>query len=304
MRARIPRWSCPDWSTALPVASGMSASTIRQKGRAVRLVYLCSTYLTYHGPENPTHCKSHQIRQDLLLELIQEWMQETGQTLSQLDSERNLLVALYGERATASEGLREARQALEAWMAEALEMVCEGEPTPDGRTRYCLGDWDFCLPDGEFTPVWECYQWLVSVMGKQDRDQVAALEAQHDRLCHALMLAPTELTRDKIAREVTRVEAELSSLRAEPGGLVGRIRGLLRELHEMAVRLGKAQRGQASSDLRRRTKAYQDLIEKIVVVHEPVRVRAGKPISTLTEVRIYPRAVSSECAVRGPASYG
>ena len=196
----------------------MSASTIRQKARRVRLVYLCSTYLTYHGPDNPTNCKSHSIKQDLLLKLIQEWMLETGRTLSQIDSEQNLLVALYRDRNTASDGLRQARQALEAWMAEALEMVCEGEPTPDGRTRYCLGDWDFCLPNAELVPVWECYQWLVSAMGKQNRDQEMALEAQHDRLCHALMLAPTELTRDKIAGEVARVEGELSSLRVQPGG--------------------------------------------------------------------------------------
>lgn len=218
--------------------------------------------------------------------------------LSQLDSERGLLRILYGQRATVSEGLRLARNALEAWMQESLEIVCEGEPTTDGRTRYRLGDWDFCLPGAEFAPVWECYQWLVSAMGKQDRDKEIALEAQHDRLCHALMLAPTELTRDKIAVEASRVEAELSNLRSQPGGLVGRIRGLLRELHEMGVRLGKARREQASSDLRSQTMAYRDIIEKIVVVHEPVGVRAGKPISRLTEVRIYPRAAHSECAVR------
>jgi hypothetical protein len=175
----------------------MSGSTVRKRGRRDRLVYLCSTYLMYHGPNNPTGCKSHQVRQDELLRLIDRWLAETGQTLASAATEQGLLAALCSERSHTSAALREAREALESWLEEELQQVCEPERQPDGRRRYGLGHWDITLPGGSADQVWEVAQWVASATGAADRRQRAELEREHDRLVQALVLAPTEKTRDK-----------------------------------------------------------------------------------------------------------
>jgi hypothetical protein len=100
--------------SGLVVCSGcgkaMAASAIRRRGRAERLVYQCSSYLRHHG-HPPSDCRANQVRQDLLLDVVGRWLQETGQTLADVSGgdETGLLAGLYAERSAAREGLREAR---------------------------------------------------------------------------------------------------------------------------------------------------------------------------------------------------
>jgi hypothetical protein len=264
-------------------------------------MYLCSTYLTHSGPDNPTGCKTHPVRQDYLLRVIDEWLEETGQTLALAGSEQGLLAALYSEQAGTRQSLREAREALEAWLEEELAQVCEPEPLWDGRRRYEVGHCDITLPGGQPDQVWELAQWVAGAVGATDRNRRAALEAEHERLAQALILSPTVKMRDRIAADARRLEAELSALDAGPRGLLGRSRGLAVEAQELAVRLSKARGELGRSDLRRRALAYGELIEKIVVRHETVGVRAGKPISKLVEITLVPRVSSEVCVPRRPS---
>jgi DNA invertase Pin-like site-specific DNA recombinase len=273
----------------------MSGSRVRTPGREEHLIYLCSTYLTHHGPVNPTGCKCHRVRQDTILQVIDEWLEETGQTLAGTGTERGLLAALYSDRAGTRQALREAREALEAWLEQELQQVCQPEPMPGGRRRYAVGHHEVVLPGGNPDVVWELAQWIAGATGAADQGRRAALESEHDALVRALVLAPTERTRDKISGEVKRIEAELSALDAGPRGLLGRLRGLAVESQELAVRLTKARSELGRQDLRRRALAYRELIDRIVVRHGPVGMRAGKPISKVVEIRLEPRVSSEVC---------
>ena len=191
---------------------------------------------------------------------------------------------------------------MEDWLATALDEVCKPKRTKDGRKRYRLGDWDLTLPGGNFTDVWECYQWLASVTGRNDQTRLTKLESEHDELVRALILTPTEGMRDKIAGEARRLESEISKLKSTRGGLAGAVKELLVDLTETAKRLTKAKRSLASEDLRKQAKAYHDLLERITVVHGPVGTRSGKPLNRLLEVRITPKAACNERSLRGSVS--
>lgn len=284
----------------------MSGANVRQKGRADRLVYCCSTYITHHG-HPPTPCRSYQVRQDYLLELVGRWLAETGAVLSEVSEgdEEGLLRSLYADRDAAREGLREAREAVEEWLSETLSQVAEPEISSDGRKTYRVGDWVVTLPGANYSDLVEVYGWAKSATGARERARLAELEAEHGRLYDLLKATPTKMMADRCLNDIRRCEEELSRHRSGVSGLSGRLRELHAEMVATGLQINRARRALAGSDHRRRAKAIHEMVERIEVSHRLEPRSASSPevlVARLDSVKIIPRVASSERSTPARAS--
>ena len=264
--------------------SRMAGSAISRKGRPVKLIYQCSENLRHHG-HPPSGCHANQVPQETLLGYVDRWLAETGAVLGEDPdgSEEALLVALYGQQSRAREGLREAREAAESWLAEALLAVCDPEPVRDGRRRFRLGEWDLTLPGcRSHADFLDALGWVSGSAGAKDRARLAELQGEHDRLFQALIAMPTEMMREKCLTEVRRVEAEMGKLKSSPG-VAARLKELARELSQTARLVTVARRAAAKGTLARRGKAIADVIERIELSHrlEPRALGSKQVVSRL-----------------------
>jgi DNA invertase Pin-like site-specific DNA recombinase len=273
----------------------------RKNSDSIKLLYMCSQNLKYHG-HPPSGCAAHQVPQDVILTHIERWLEETGIMLdgATTTSQEALLEAIYSEQQHAREGLREAREAAERWLAEALLAVCEPTILADGRQRYRLDPydtkWEITLPGcRDHANFLDALGWVSAGTKARDRERLAELQQGHDRLFQALLVMPTEMMREKCLVEVRRVEAEISDLRAG-SGVADRLRSLTMELAETAKRISVARKSGAKGDLSRRGKAISDVIERIELSfrREPRAVGSKQVVSRLDSVRIVPRGCSSD----------
>lgn len=250
------------------VASGMF---INRKGRKPKRVYRCADYSRYKE-NSPKGCSPLDVDQEILLAVVRGWLEETGRTLEEVtaEGESGLLRALYDERAAARGGLARLREAMEAWLSDALAEVFDHEELPDGRRRFAIegpeGAAALVLPGAALADLLELHSWAWAGVSGRSRARLAELEAEHDRWFDLLARMPTDGTRGKAAARLREIEGETSRLRSTAGAdPAAQLRGLLADLQRAQAALAYAGRELAGDEPRRISAAIRGAVGRIVI---------------------------------------
>jgi hypothetical protein len=270
----------------------MTANANKRRG----LHYCCTSYQSRGGPANEYGCGNNAVSQAELERLVGQYLEDTHAAVSEV-KDGPLLAPLYSERSGARERLREVRKAVEDYLYEQLGSYFN-HVQHEGYRVFTVelpdGDASFRLPgyDGDPVLLEELLSLAEQADGRQNRDRLRELRAEHDRLYGLFSHMPTEMMRQRLLADVNRVEAEISALEAGLPRLGSELRAVWKQLVDLARRVAQARKALREDEPARKREALQRAVSEIVLEFEwvlsPRKDSKGQRRSVLARVRFVP----------------
>ncbi|HEY7315211.1 MAG TPA: recombinase family protein [Gemmataceae bacterium] len=258
---------------------GVGASGGRMMGwhakddKACPYSYTCPSYRHY-GPANATGCRLHRVNQKVIEKLLEQYLDEAGTSLQALldvtagDDAEDILTGLLHEE----EGKRLSylRELTRLWR----EVRDSGARPPAGQP-WAVGN------------LLAAYRSQARRRRVELNKQLAAKEAELDRLVEQYAGLRSEMARERANRKMEAMEQEILGLREQIAPLDARVEGLHEELMTLEQRIAEAREALAGDSNRRKAQAIRTVIRRIVCKFQHVQAGSLKR-SVLTEVRIEP----------------
>jgi Recombinase/Recombinase zinc beta ribbon domain len=294
--------------SGLPVCMGcglkMVGHTSREKGRREAVFFGCSNYAKYKA-RNPTGCGPGLVRQDKLLAVLRDWMEQSGEALREAAgvADAGLLAPLHAERAGLKAALALVQRAVEGWLFDALGRVLPFEELPGGRRRFTFErheepDLVLTLPGCE-NPVGlhEVFGAASSAAARRSRERIAELEVEAGRMITAWHELPTASAKAMAGERLKAIEREQEELRSGVLDLQAQYKRIWAGLNDTATRLLRARREMAGDSDRRKALAIRGLVERIECTFgQPELEREGgrRMVRRLVGVKVIPLGPDDE----------
>jgi DNA invertase Pin-like site-specific DNA recombinase len=257
-----------------------------QNGRA----YYCSTYGTY-GKVNPTGCKCHKVKADLIESVVLQYCEDIGGKLAAVHSVQTDL----GIPSTIMEPLKAAeKRNTTAWnkmknfLATFLEDGVQEIVVLGNRIKIeKFGD-DIRLPDG-FSPF-DLFGHFYSAERQKLVLQIAELEAEFDELYSQFKALKSERAKNRANEEMVRVEDEIKNRQSKLEPIDDEIRASYRETSRLLDSLHSFRSATNEGNDRRKAEFAKSLVREVVCHFRYTDTKAAnKPKSVLERVEIFPQ---------------
>jgi hypothetical protein len=261
--------------------------------------YFCSEYGTY-GRLNPTGCRCHRVKADLIEGIVKSYLEETGQKAGVLQASQNKSVIIskaVEEYKTANELSNAAYDSLKLAAASFLQ---EGDQSVEIYGN-CLpvrreGSQIF-LPEG-----WSVEDIYDAFSAKQEvklKSLIAKKEAEFDDLFQQFAKLKVQTAIDRANKLMAEKEQEILGLKSKLKPLSEVNRKAWQEVSSKIKALSEAKLAMQGANYRRLSESLKSLVDKIVChFRYSESKKANQPKSYLEKVEIFP--VVGQALVRYP----
>ena len=257
-----------------------------QNGRA----YYCSTYGTY-GKVNPTGCKCHKVKADLIESIVLQYCEDIGGKLAAVHSVQTDL----GIPSTIMEPLKAAeKRNTTAWnkmknfLATFLEDGVQEIVVLGNRiTVEKFGD-DIRLPEG-FSPF-DLFGHFYSIEREKLVLEIAEMEAEFEELYSQFKALKSERAKNRANDEMVRVEDEIKNRQSKLEPIDDEISASYRETARLLNSLHSFKSATNDGNDRRKAEFAKSLVREVVCYFRYSDTKAAnEPKSVLERVEIFPQ---------------
>ena len=302
VKPRSPR-TASFWLRNLLICSGcnrpMRAWNANNNGNPYRS-YFCSNYGEY-GIENPTHCQSNRIKAELLETIVETYLAETHDKISQLlrakdKGEYDHLSPLEGE-------LEEKRKELFGLQLGMMKAVHgfekqHGDVSGEASTAFLASQGIIGNKDNPLfaVPTTALYAFVFQKRKPDLERELSELDNEHTGLVDRVLSLPRTATAaiEKAGVRIVELEGRMSGIKAELNNLGTRFGELVQELEQRQRAIEKAREtisGDAS--YRRKSALVASVIEKVICYFQATGGKGRQARSQLVKVEITPQQGNS-----------
>jgi len=251
--------------------------------------YFCSTYGLY-GKENPTGCRCHRVKADVIESIVMEYLTETGRKAAVLQASQSSAALVAGaleEYRVANELNLQAWRDLSSVVASFLE---EGDQDIDifgNRIRVTKEMDRILLPEG-----WselDLYEHFTRNRQAELKSEIAAKEAKFNELFEQFGKLKVQRAIDQANDLMAKLDVEIKSLQAQLKPLNDEVHESWREVKRKIEAVNHARKAMKGSNFRQRSESLKPLIKRVVCHFRYSDVKAAnQPKSFLDRVEIFP----------------
>lgn len=249
--------------------------------------YFCGTYGTY-GKHNPTGCRCHRVRAELIESIVMEYLEETGKKVAVLQAvqQGGGIPPVLLENLKSAEGRNAvAWKRLKVFVAEYLE---------DGKQRIEVfgqmivvekyGD-EIKMPEG-FSPTDLFSHFSTKKQAELQRD-IAKHKKEFEKRYQEFKELKSQLAKDRANEEMVQIEAAIKSLQGQLEPLVEEVRDSYRENMRMLDAVGLCRKVMKEGNDRRKAEAVKGVVSEVVCHFRYSDIKAtNQPKSFLERVEI------------------
>lgn len=256
--------------------------------------YFCANYGTY-GKQNPTGCRSNRVKAELLEQIVERYLGETHQKISELiGAKSELELDAFTHLESGLNSQRDQLQNLMRQRSRLIRRVEESESDFENRIAAALIKPED-LAEGGFVPVvsdGKIYDFLFEERKPTLEAELSKLDAEHTDLLDRSLNLPAEarIARQKVSERLLGLEQRIESLREDLHCVNNDISGIVEELQRRKVAIEEARAAIGEdSKFRRKSLLVKQVIVRVVCHFQDTEGKGNQPRTELVRVEICPK---------------
>jgi DNA invertase Pin-like site-specific DNA recombinase len=272
--------------------------------------YVCGSYMSHGGPENPTGCRRNAVRASTIESLLFDYLERTGRKIESVLKTRNnepLLGNLVGDLGEKEEAILATYRDMGRFVDDSISAQAAAAPKEDDPRLAKLAGVARALAKAAFDPasphytlggdakvqpkmvsLVELYQWVFRAMEADAREELGRKESQFDELYQAFKEIKSERARRKADAEMATLEREIDSLKAKLVPLTSRLDHLYEDLENVGDLVENAKASLEGDRNRVKAEQVRRVVSKVICHFKDTGHRGNRPQSVLERVEIIP----------------
>jgi DNA invertase Pin-like site-specific DNA recombinase len=273
---------------------GWNAKSKGQESRS----YFCGTYGTY-GKENPSGCRCHRVKADLIESIVQQYLDEAAKTVASLikaveTQNPDTFTPLEAEYRTKHQQIWGLVEAMNDRVS-AFSRQRGGERFLKDYMAYMTGGGESCPPrlsaQRNGTPLQSMFDYVHYRESPAIEARLDTLDAEHSQLVDRVLTLPAtaKAAIAKANKRIVELEATMDAERAKLVNQADQFHDLMTDLAARKVAIESAKTSLGESGYRRKAELVRQVIDRIVCHFTYSETKAANlPKSTLRKVEVFP----------------